>query len=362
MSTRTGQQKQHDEQPDLTGEHASAGGSNGGARQPAGEDRAPGARSRSKVADRLEASALALVWAAVAVALAIAIPDIFLRTDTLQTIFGTQSVLLILALGLIFPLVTAQFDLSVASVLGLSSMTVAILNVEQGLPIGVAAAVALLVGFLAGAVNALLIVGMGLDSFIVTLGMSTVWLGVVQLISDSRTISGVSSTLVDLTVTNQIAFISLSFWFAMLLALVVWVLMARTPLGRRLLVVGRSPEVASLSGLATARLRAGSLITCSTFAALAGVVSAGTRGGADPSSAAAYLLPTFAAVFLGGTAITPGRFNVWGTVIAVYFLVTGITGLQFLGVPNWVQQLFYGGALVVAVALSRLVRRQKEKS
>ncbi len=312
--------------------------------------------------ETLEKYALIAVWIAVAVVLAVAIPDIFVRTDTLQTIFGTQSVLLVLSLGLLFPLITAQFDLSVASVLSLSSMTVAILNVEHGVPIGVAIAVALLAGAVVGAVNALLIVGLRLDSFIVTLGMSTVVVGLVQLISDSQTISGISSWLTTVTIATQLAYISLSFWFAMVLAVLVWVLLSRTPLGRRLLVVGRSPEVARLSGVNSTALKAGALVTCSVFAALAGVLSAGTQGGADPSSGAAFLLPTFAAVYLGGTAISPGRFNVWGTVVAVYFLVTGITGLQFLGVPNWVQQLFYGGALIVAVALSQMVRRHREKS
>lgn len=323
--------------------------------------RARRSRSRS-VADSLERYALIGVWAAVAVALAIAIPDIFLRTATLQTVFGTQSVLLVLALGLVFPLISGQFDLSIASVLTLSSMIVAILNAQHGVPVGIAALVALLVGAVVGGINAWLIVGFGLDSFIVTLGMSTILVGVVQFISDSQTVSGVSTTLIDLTVTYQLAYISLSFWSALVLAVLVWLLLSRTPVGRRLLVVGRSPDVARLSGLSTVRLRAGSLIACSVFAALAGVLSAGTQGGADPSSGAAYLLPAFAAVFLGGTAITPGRFNVWGTVVAVYFLVTGITGLQFLGVPNYVQQLFYGGALVIAVALSRLVRRQRERA
>jgi ribose transport system permease protein len=85
------------------------------------------------------------------------------------------------------------------------------------------------------------------------------------------------------------------------------------------------------------------------------VLYAGTTGGADPSSGASFLLPAFAAAFLGATSIVPGRFNPWGSFIAVYFLVTGITGLQLLGVESFVQQLFYGGALVVAVVLSRLI-------
>ena len=72
-----------------------------------------------------------------------------------------------------------------------------------------------------------------------------------------------------------------------------------------------------------------------------------------------FLLPAYAAAFLGATSIVPGRFNSWGSIIAVYFLVTGITGLQLLGVQSFVQQLFYGGALVLAVALSQLARRSR---
>ena len=131
-----------------------------------------------------------------------------------------------------------------------------------------------------------------------------------------------------------------------------------TPLGRRLLFVGRGRSVSRLSGLQVNRIRWGSFIVCGLFAGLAGVMYAGSLGGADPVSGQTFLLPAFAASFLGATAIYPGRFNPIGTFIAVYFLVSGITGLQLLGVENFVQQLFYGGALVIAVTLSTLARRQ----
>jgi len=111
-----------------------------------------------------------------------------------------------------------------------------------------------------------------------------------------------------------------------------------TAIGRRLLFVGRGRSVARLSGVKVNRVRIG------------------TTGGADPSSSATFLLPAFAASFLGATSIMPGKFNPWGTLIAVYFLVAGITGLQLLGVPSFVQQLFYGGALLTAAALSQLAR------
>jgi ribose transport system permease protein len=94
---------------------------------------------------------------------------------------------------------------------------------------------------------------------------------------------------------------------------------------------------------------------------MAGVIYVGTTAAADPSSGLTFLLPAFAAAFLGATSVNPGRFNPWGAMIAVYFLVTGITGLSILGVSTFVQDLFYGGALVIAVTLSQIVRGREER-
>jgi ribose transport system permease protein len=85
------------------------------------------------------------------------------------------------------------------------------------------------------------------------------------------------------------------------------------------------------------------------------VLAAGTAGAADPTAGPSYLLPAFAAAFLGSTAITPGRFNAIGTFCAVYFLQTGVAGLGIVGYSGWVDQVFYGGSLIVAVAMPRLI-------
>ncbi len=131
-----------------------------------------------------------------------------------------------------------------------------------------------------------------------------------------------------------------------------------TALGMRMLFVGRGRDVARLSGIKAGRVRMGALVGSACLAGVAGTLYAGTTGSADPSSGTSFLLPAFAAVFLGATTVIPGRFNAWAAFIAVYFLATGITGLQLLGAESFVQQLFYGGALVIAVALSTLARRQ----
>jgi ribose transport system permease protein len=103
-------------------------------------------------------------------------------------------------------------------------------------------------------------------------------------------------------------------------------------------------------------VRLGALLISSVLAAAAGILYAGVLGSADPYSGLNYLLPAFAAAFLGATTIQPGRFNPWGAMAAVYFLATGITGLSMLGIPLWVTNVFNGGALIIAVTISQLTR------
>ena len=148
--------------------------------------------------------------------------------------------------------------------------------------------------------------------------------------------------------------IQLAFYYGLFLTLALWYVQRFTPLGRNMYFTGANREVARLSGVQVDRLRACALVASSLIAAFAAVILAGVLGSADPNAAGGYLLPPFAAAFLGATAITPGRFNPWGAFIAVYFLITGIVGLQILGLSGWIEQVFYGAALVLAVVLSRI--------
>jgi ribose transport system permease protein len=315
---------------------------------------------RIRPGNAAERLALLGVWGATVLAFSIAKPDTFPTTDNFFiNIFGTQAVQVVLALALILPLVSGDYDISVAANLTLAAMVVAVLNVDNGMPVGLAILIALAIGAFIGFVNGGLIVLLGIDSFIATLGTSTFIAGVVLWVSDSRTVGGISSSLVDAVILTRPLGIPLAFWYALLLAIVMWYVLEYTPLGRRLLFCGRGRSVARLSGLRVGRLRWGAMVASGVIAALAGVMYAGTTGSADPASGLNFLLPAFSAAFLGATTIQPGRFNPFGALVAVYFLATGITGLQQLGVDTFVQQLFYGGALVLAVALSQLTRRRQ---
>jgi ribose transport system permease protein len=307
----------------------------------------------------LEASALPFAWVVVIVVFGVLRPDTFLTSANFSSILASQAVLVVVTLGLVVVLTGGDYDLSIASVVGLSGMLIAILNVDHGVPIGIAILVALLAGLAVGFVNGFFVVLLQIDSLIVTLGMSTFVSGIVLWISDSNTLSGISSNLVDPVIVWRLAGVPFEFYYAMILALMVWYVFRYTPVGRRLLVVGRSREVARLSGIRVGAVRWGALMVSGLVGAFGGVLYTGTSGAAGPTSGLELLLPAFAAAFLGATTISPGRFNAWGTVIAVYFLVTGITGLQLLGAQNYVQNLFYGGALILAVSFSQIVRRRR---
>jgi ribose transport system permease protein len=128
--------------------------------------------------------------------------------------------------------------------------------------------------------------------------------------------------------------------------------------GRRMAFVGSGREVARLAGINVNRIRFGAYVVGGLICGFAGVLITASLGGWDPNTSANYLLPAFAAVFLGTAVIQPGRFNPIGALIAVYFLQTGIVGLELKGLTGWVEDVFYGGALVLAVAATTVIRRQ----
>jgi ribose transport system permease protein len=314
---------------------------------------------RGRLADVTQKYALVLAWGIVVIVFGAIEPNTVLTTSNFSAIFGSQAVLVVLTLGLLVPLTAGDYDLSIASVLTLATMEVALLNVNHGWPLGPTILVTIATGAAVGFVNGALIVLFAIDPFIVTLGTGTFISGVVFWISNSATIAGISPDLVNAVILNQFLGIPLEFYYGLGLCVVMWYVFEYTPIGRRLLYVGRGRAVSRLSGLHVGRIRWGAMVTAGAFSAAAGVMFAGTTGAADPSSGSGFLLPAFAAAFLGTTSIVPGRFNAWGSVIAVYFLVTGITGLQLLGVQSFVQQLFYGGALICAVVFSQIARGRR---
>jgi ribose transport system permease protein len=324
-------------------------------------DPEPTTAGRRKLADWLERFALVLVWAATIAVFGALRPESFLTWSNFSTILGSQAVIVIITLGLIIPLTAGDYDLSIASGLTLAGTVLAVLNVRHGVSILGATLAALAVGAAVGFVNGFFVIYFRINSLIVTLGIGTFIHGITLWLGDQQTISGVSEGLVNAVIVARLFDVPLGFYYALALCIVIWYVFSYTALGRRLLFVGRGREVARLSGIRVDRLRWGCLVVSGIIGSMAGVIYVGTTAAADPSSGLTFLLPAFAAAFLGATSVNPGRFNPWGAMISVYFLVTGITGLSILGVSTFVQDLFYGGALVIAVMLSQLVRGREER-
>lgn len=299
---------------------------------------------------------LLMAWALIIVVFGILEPDLFLQWRNFQTIFSERSLLLMLTLGMIPALTAGEYDLSIASTLGLSFVVVGWLDVIHGWPLAATVVVAILAALLVGVVNSFVIIVLDVPSLVATLGMGTLLAGTALGINN-LIVSPISPTLVSIARTKVFG-LQAVFFYALVLTVLMWYVFAYTPVGRYLYFVGAGREVARLTGIRVNRVRAGTLIVGSLIAGVAGVLLAGRNGSVDPSFAPGLILPAFAGAFLGSTTITPGRFNPWGTFIAVYFLVTGINGLQLVGITGWVEQVFFGAALIIGVVFSHLAGRR----
>jgi ribose transport system permease protein len=310
-------------------------------------------------AHNLERFALPGAWVLLLLAFSAILPGNFATAGNYQNIFGSQAVLLIMAAGSLIPFTAGEYDMSIASTMSLSAMTLSVLNVQHGVPLGASIAAAIAVGLLAGALNGFFVVVLKVSSLIATLGSGTLFLGIVYWMSNSSTVTGIDRSLSTATAGSRVLLgLQPQFFYGLAVVAVIAFVLSRTPYGRRLLFVGQGRQVAHLSGLKVDRIRAGSFIASGLVMSLAGIVYAGSLNGADPSSGQSFLMPALAACFLGSTAFIPGRFNAWGTLVAVYFLYSGVVGLQMLGAKNFVQDIFYGGALIAAVALSQAIRHK----
>jgi ribose transport system permease protein len=298
---------------------------------------------------------IVVVWFLMAALFAVLAPQTFLTFGTFQTIFGSQSTLVFLGMASVCTFVVGEFDLSIASMMGLSATVLPVLVVNQHVPEWLAVIIALAVGAAAGGVNAFVIVRLGIDPIVTTLGMSVLLLGIAQALSNLVAVTGLSFALANMAVYNVLG-LPVSFYYGLIVAILFAIVLAFTPLGRHMTFVGANREVARLSGIRVQRIRYGAYIFSGLSSGVAGVLLAASVGGFDSSTSGSYLLPALAATFLGTAVVRPGTFNPIGTLITIYFLVTGIVGLQLLGYSSWVSNVFYGAALIIAVTVSTIAR------
>ena len=293
------------------------------------------------------------VWAVIIAVFAIWDPSVFLTLSNLQIIASEQAITAMIALAMLIPLACGEFDLSVAQLMGFSAINCAWMQFQLHYPAGLAIVITLVIGLLVGCTNAFLVVRLGISSFIATLGMTSILDALGYWLTGSQDVaSGVSPSLISFG-NLEVLGISSGVWALAIIALIMWFVLQRVPAGRYLYATGDNAQAARLTGIRTNRVVASSFITSALLAAIIGVIYLSQVGVASLTAGPPYLLPALSAVFLGATQITPGRFNVLGTVVAVYVLATGVKGLQLTVAAPWANELFTGCALIVAVGLSR---------
>jgi ribose/xylose/arabinose/galactoside ABC-type transport system permease subunit len=294
------------------------------------------------------------VWLLIIVVFAIWVPDTFPTRTTFEQILNNNAVTGLIALSVVIPLAARVFDLSVAFTMTLSGVTVAHFVAQTSVGVLPAVAIALGAALTVGLLNGFVVVGLGVDSFIATLATGSLIKAFITMVTNDQSITGVGLLKPPFSSIAQtdIAGLTLPVLYLLVIAGAIWFVLEHTATGRRLYATGFNPDAARLQSVATDRLRFLSLITSALLAGVAGIVFTSAIGSGSPTAGDPYLLAAYAAAFLGATQIRGGRFNAWGTVIAVLLLGTGTTGLSLASTPQWSTSVFTGVVLIVALAVT----------
>jgi ribose transport system permease protein len=284
--------------------------------------------------------------------------DTFLTTANLQVLISGQAVVAIVGLALLIPLCANEWDLSVGATAGLSAIFSASVMSGGGLLAGVLLGIG--VGICVGLVNAVLVTRFNINAVVATLGTLTIIAGVINLKTGGLAIvQDIPETLTNLGSETFLGIPQIGI-LVIVIALAAHYMLERTPYGRYLYAIGANPTAARLVGLRMRAVVAASFVLAGVIAGIAGILAVARAGGADPQLGDQLLLPAFAAAFLSAASIKPGRYNVGGLLIAVYFLGVLNNGLNLAGVEPYISSFVNGSALIVGVGLATYLGRKRK--
>ncbi|ASJ71320.1 ABC transporter permease [Granulosicoccus antarcticus] len=286
------------------------------------------------------------------------LPDTFPTLLNLRSIVSDKAIIAILSLAATIPMVTGKIDLTVGygivlwHILAISLQTL-------GLPWPVACVIVLALGAFSGLLNGLLVEVARIDSFIATLGTGTVLYALALWHTGGRQMVAMLPD--GFYALNSTFFMGLPItgYYVLVIAIVLWLVLEYLPIGRYMYAIGANPTAASLNGIPVPRYVMGAFIASGTLTALAGILLASKLRIGQASVGLEYLLPALVGAFLGSTTIKPGRVNVWGTLIGVIILAVGISGIQQFGGSFWVEPMFNGVTLLVAIGIAGYAQRKR---
>ena len=302
---------------------------------------------------------LVILAALLAALFAVLLPDTFPTMINLRSIIGDKAIIAILSLAVMIPMVTGKIDLTVGYGIVLWHILAISLQTKYGFPWPLAVISVLALGGVVGFFNGVLVEIAQIDSFIATLGTGTVLYSIAMWHSQGHQVVGVAPEgfyalaglfLFDLPITG---------YYVLALSLALWIILEYLPIGRYFYAIGANPNAAALNGIPVRRYTILAFVSSGVLTAFAGIILASRLRIGQASVGLEYLLPALVGAFLGSTTIKPGRVNVWGTVVGVAILAIGISGIQQFGASFFVEPLFNGATLLVAIGIAGYAQRRR---
>jgi ribose/xylose/arabinose/galactoside ABC-type transport system permease subunit len=287
-------------------------------------------------------------------------PDTFARGINLETMARQTVVVAITAVGMTLVMVKGGIDLSVGSLVALTTVVVArSLRADASVATALVLGVGMALG--CGLINGALVAGLRITPFIVTLGTMSIMRGVAKGLADEQKIDADPRGLDELmaVVPPDLAWMILppGVWIALLVAALAAVLLSFTPLGRHIVAIGSNAQTARLCGISVPRVTIITYGLMGLTAGLAGVMEFATLTVGDPTDSIGLELEVIAAVVIGGGSLSGGQGSVAGALLGAMLMTVIKTGCTYVGLPNWVQEILTGAIIVVAVALDRIRHR-----
>jgi len=282
-------------------------------------------------------------------------PATFLSLYNIQTIAAQTVIVGLGAIGMTYVIVSGGIDLSLGSVIALSSVVTA-LALHEGWPPSMAAMAGVTTGALVGLVNGTLISRLEVIPFIVTLGAMGIGRGLAKYLASEQKVDAPASWLAPVmakTPTPEWLIFAPGFWLMVILAVIMGFVLRRTVFGVQTYAIGSNEATARLCGVRVPRVKAAIYVCSGLFAGLAGVMQYARLTVGDPTTAVGKELDVIAAVVIGGASLSGGSGAIAGSIVGALLMSVLANGCTLMGVPNYVQEILIGAIIVIAVALDR---------
>ncbi|CAK10621.1 MULTISPECIES: ABC transporter permease [Rhizobium] len=318
-----------------------------------------GLSTGQKIGRLIPVYGLVILTVGLIVIFSILLPDTFPTLLNVRSIVSDKAIIALLSLAAMIPMASGRIDLTVGYGIVLWHILAISLQTAYGLPWPVAVVIVLALGILTGFINGLLVEVAKIDSFIATLGTGTVLYALALWHTGGRQVVGVLPEGFYALNGTMLFGLPITGFYVLLIAICMWIVLEYLPIGRYLYAIGANPKAAALNGIPVRKFVIGAFVTSGLLAALTGVLLASKLRIGQASVGLEYLLPALVGAFLGSTTIKPGRVNVWGTLIGVIILAVGISGIQQFGGSFFVEPLFNGVTLLIAIGIAGYAQRKR---